>query len=346
MRRLRDRPADKLFRGSELPRLLTMVIMLGVLAMLISMARDANTWRWLVPEQPHEQAAGADPGSPAPAGGSDAVTAAEPNSPGPTHQDPQEQDAVREEFQAMADREPLRPQEMPAYWRLMAWERHQSTDQLLARAARDVSYNDLWQQPDKWRGKLVELRVHLQRALKVDELAANPLDMKSLYEVCGWTSASWNWYWMVVPDLPPGMPTGENLYQEATFVGYFLKLQPYEDRQGKARAMPLLIGRLIWHPTATSPPAGAGNWTWTWYLAAALGVLIVVRWTLALTGRAANRRAAASRSDPERVDAWLDDAERLGDEDEGTAEDDFDDEPLRTNGFPPWEVPGPAPPEE
>src|SRR5947199_4340524 len=48
---------------------------------------------------------------------------------------------------------------------------------------------------------------------------------------------------------------GQNIYEEATFVGYFLKLLPYEDHQGKTLATPLLIGRLIWHPLAANPLA-------------------------------------------------------------------------------------------
>jgi hypothetical protein len=206
---------------------------------------------------------------------------------------------------------------MPAYWRLMAWERHQSTDELRRRARNDVTYNELWQRPDKWRGKLVEIRVHLRQAIRVDDLPDNPLSLKTIYEVCGWNSDSQPyWYWMITPRLPPGMPLGKDLYEEATFVGYFLKLQPYEDREGRSRAMPLLIGRLIWHPLAARPPAG-GQWDWTWYLVVALAVLFVARWAMRLfsRGQAAGRGLNAStRHDAHQVDAWLEDAEKSASE--------------------------------
>src|SRR5258708_15612827 len=49
MRRITDRysATASLFRGSELMRLMTMVIMLCVLWQLISRARSPQTWRWV-----------------------------------------------------------------------------------------------------------------------------------------------------------------------------------------------------------------------------------------------------------------------------------------------------------
>ena len=63
---------------------------------------------------------------------------------------------------------------MPAYWRLMAWQEHQSTAELLEHAATNVTYNDLFTRPDQWRGKLVQLRVHLQQAALGRQLAGKP----------------------------------------------------------------------------------------------------------------------------------------------------------------------------
>jgi hypothetical protein len=46
MRHYRDPNKVPLFRGSEMVRLMTMVVMLGVLGSLITRARDPHTWRW------------------------------------------------------------------------------------------------------------------------------------------------------------------------------------------------------------------------------------------------------------------------------------------------------------
>ena len=105
---------------------------------------------------------------------------------------------------------------------------------------------------------------------------------------------------------------GQRILEEATFVGYFLKLLKYEDRQGVTRATPLLVGRLIWHPTPSGRLARQDEWQWVWYLAGIILVWIVARRGLALFGRSGGggRRARAlGDKDPQQLDAWLDAAE-------------------------------------
>ncbi len=282
-----------------------MVVMLGVLWLLVDLARDPKTWRWLdptagAPRQP------ADPATTQPA--SD-----EPHATGPTDTDSEELDAAREELQAVTDKAPLAKEEMPAYWRMMAWERRQSTANLLARAEKGVTFNELWQQPERWRGKLVEIPVHLRRTARVDEVTENSLGMKTVYEVWGWNSDSQPyWFWFVCSNLPPGMPSGASIYEEATFVGYFLKLLPYEDHQGKHLATPLLIGRLVWHPEQANPLVRQDEWTWPWLIALGLGGIFLLRWGLFFAGRksAENRRRSDSGTlDAQAVETWLEQAE-------------------------------------
>lgn len=163
---------------------------------------------------------------------------------GPTDQDPEEADAAAEEFQAVEDREPLVAAEMPAYWRLLRWSRAQSFDALLDRAQSDVLFTQLWQSSPSYRGKLIELRLHVRRALRIPA-PKNSAGVKELYEVWGWTDESASsLYVALFSDLPPDFPIGENIREEATFVGYFLKNMSYIDKLDKKRAAPLLIGRL------------------------------------------------------------------------------------------------------
>src|SRR5207237_317610 len=117
MRRVRERRPRMLFRGAELPRLLTLCIMLGVLTLLIGRASDPGTWRWLAPDASGETASAVTAEA--------SIVADDPTASGPTDLDPQELDAAHEEFQAITDRAPLSKEEMPAYWRLMAWQQVQ-----------------------------------------------------------------------------------------------------------------------------------------------------------------------------------------------------------------------------
>src|SRR5262245_50699911 len=296
MRRLRDRRPAAFFRGTELARLLTLVVMLGVLLLLIGRARDPNTWRWLAPGGGEA----AKPPGEAPAGVGAHNAATEESDI-----DPLERDAAREELEAVSDRTPLTKEEMSAYWRLMAWQQRQSIGQLRARAEKGVSFRELFGRPQKWRGKLLKIPLHLKRAAKVDDVEDNPLGLKAVYEVFGWSDDSQPyWYWIVSSELPPGMPQGESIYEEATLLGYFLKLVSYEDRQGKAALAPLLVGRLVWHPMEDN--ARRDEWTWTWYLGGALAILFLVRWGLVLRGQRRPRRAGTRVASDEAVAAWLD----------------------------------------
>ncbi len=325
MRRLRERRPASFFRGGELPRLLTMVGMLGVLFLIMQRARDPNTWSWFanddsIAQKPVDSVAQQPPES-IPA---EPAAEAAPLPAGPTDTDPEEQEAAREELSAVTDRAPLAADEMPAYWRLWAWQSRQSIADLQKRADKNVTFRDLWNEPDRYRGKLVELRVHLRRTIKVDNVAANDLGVTSLHEVFGWNSGSQpNWFWMVVGELPPGMSSGENIYEEATFIGYFLKLLPYEDREGHTRATPLLIGRLIWHPAPSRPLAASDEWRWTWYLAAGLLALFALRWGLVLWARKRPARAfeeTIGSADDRAVESWLSGEEHPPTEDAGNAD--------------------------
>jgi hypothetical protein len=319
MRRVRDRRPSTLFRGAELPRLLTLLVMLGVLVLLIGRARDPGTWRWLAPDAGGPTANRAGLALP-----EASVVSADPLAQGPTDLDPQEWDAAREEFQAITDKAPLSKEEMPAYWRLMAWQQHQSTRELRSRAKKEVTFKKLWHEPQKWRGKLVEIPVHLRQTAKAEDLAENALGLSTVQEVWGWNSDSQPyWYWLVCPELPPGMPTGTNIFEEATFVGYFLKLLPYEDHQGKTLATPLLIGRLIWHPAADNPLARSDEWTWPWIAAGAIALLAAARWSIHFfTGHRRSRGplAGSRATDGKSVETWLEQAESGEDERKLTTE--------------------------
>jgi hypothetical protein len=271
-----------MFRGNELPRLLTMIAMLGVLLLLMSRAGDPNTWTWVAngfgsskpaasqpaaaePAPQHSPSAAADAGGRRPPEaaaekGAPEKPASEKLAPtGPTDQDREEKDAIEEEFQAVSDGTlSIRPEEMPAYKRLWRWVRNQSFPVLQRRARNNLTFTDLYQTPDKNRGQLVALEFNVRRILQ------DKLDGIPLYEVWGWTTESKAWpYVAVVMDLPEGMPTGTAVEEQATVVGYFFKLQGYHEAGARPNApplrAPLLVGRLVWHPDRV-PQTHATDW--------------------------------------------------------------------------------------
>ena len=130
-------------------RLLSMLMMLAVLYMLLVWARDPNTWRWFADEpraeangqpvakggpEPKPEAKG-EPAQPQPA--------AEPAVKGPTDEDPEEQAAVREEFQAITDKSlQILPHEMVPYKRVLQWVVNQPISVMEKRARTDLTFDN------------------------------------------------------------------------------------------------------------------------------------------------------------------------------------------------------------
>src|ERR1700685_294437 len=266
--------AVPVMRLSPLFRAIAFLIVLGL---LYSWTRNPQNWRWMASdadtaaaseEPPSRQHAGSPTGNAADgAAGSPAGPAtgepAETIVPGPTDQEESEADSARNLFGAVSDRTPLAEIEMPAYWRCLKWARAQSFAELERRADKHILFTRFWEEPDKYRGKPIRLRLHVRRIVEWDAPKNSP-GVRRVYEVWGWTDESKSFpYLVVLGELPEGMPVGDNLHREGIFVGYFLKTMAYT-AYNKNRSSPLLLGRMKW--LASTPPAAPlvaeRDWFW------------------------------------------------------------------------------------
>lgn len=169
---------------------------------------------------------------------------------GPNDLDDEEAARSAELLGLVTDGTPLKPREMPAYWQLMQWTQTASSAELEPRALTDVPFTQLCEQPDKYRGKLISMRLHVRRVLKYDA-PVNPLELQDVYEAWGWTDESRSFPYVVVfSQCPEGLPIGTEVQAEANFVGYFLKVMKVDGAKNNARGAPLLIGRM----QLASPP--------------------------------------------------------------------------------------------
>jgi hypothetical protein len=297
--------------------------MLVVMFMIMNRAKDPHTWEWLTNEPAAEtedterdvkgdDEAAIDDSQTQDSYGVSGIESKQiqaDESFRPTDQDPEESDAAREEFQAISDRAPMLPEEMPSYWRLLNWARNQSIDELQRRARKSVTLTEFAEAPDKNRGELVHLRLHVMRSLTYDT-PESPIGVKRLYEAWGWSDESGPWlYCVVFPERPPGMPIGPNAESEISFDGYFLKLLSYESRlsNGKPLFAPLLLGRIVWHPIAVTTSSNA---KWFWITAGVGGLaigVVILRWVLAHS-RPLQAQPGSSHDD-NAVVTWLQQAE-------------------------------------
>jgi hypothetical protein len=175
---------------------------------------------------------------------------------------------------------------------------------------------DFMQFPDKQRGRLFAIKLNVRRILPVEETR----DGIALHEVWGWTTESKAWlYDALVVDLPPGMPTGPDVYEKATLVGYFFKLQGYHEAGARPNApplkAPLFVGRLVWHP---APPVKTSSNEWLWAMVAGVALLVIMLVQFAISMFWRKRPASAplsaasvSREGRVPIEDWLDNGQAI-----------------------------------
>ncbi|HEV8002316.1 MAG TPA: hypothetical protein VGP63_20665 [Planctomycetaceae bacterium] len=262
--------------------LLRMGTLLIVLGLIYSWTSKPQTWRWLERASGTSSVSDSDdladalaqagptagdkptgdqkPAASAPASGRETVVATA------TDLDKAEWEKSAKLFEALSDKTVLAPEEMPAYWRCMKWTRAQTFAEMDHRAARNVARLRLLEQPEKYRGHLLRLRLHIMRILDWDA-HENSAGVKHVYEAWGWTEQSNDLYVTVFSELPEGMKLGESLHEEGVFVGYFLKDLGFQ-AFNRNRVAPLLVGRM--HRVESAAPApliAAADWNWLWMLA-------------------------------------------------------------------------------
>ena len=308
---------------------MSLVVMLAVLWMLIQRASDPDVWLWLANDNARPAGKDAkdansleDQSPEVTPTGSKAVDKAkavkwvETVIPGPNDLDEEEIEGAQEQYQAITDRAALGPEEMPAYWRLVRWSRTESFKSLRQRAKRGVFFTQLGEQPEKYRGKLIELKMHVKQVIKHDEVPINSAKVDTLYEARGRTDESQSFPYVVVfSELPPNMPLGHDLYEEAVFVGYFFKTWTYEDAMGTARWAPMLIGRLEWRENVASVQLARqrterGYFWPTMAIGAVVVLAIVGSW---IWGRGKSRvrlEPAVTEEQQQAVAEWLSDADQ------------------------------------
>jgi hypothetical protein len=242
-----DHERQGVFRGSELPRLLLLLV--------IALGGWAAVWSYLRNQgDPDEEPVVVALGKPQPV---------EPDrSP---------------EFESVSDKTQLGFRDSAAYAKLIEKAHEATPTALAAEARRDIPFNQLWERPAHFRGVPVHI---LGTARHIDRY-------ESKLSRTGWLYEAWVFtpemrsplpYVCVFEDAPDGLPIGTNVSERVVFNGYFLKLMRYQAAD-VPRAAPLLVGRIGWTPRPA--PGFASRWGSTTWLVAGLVVMFTVslfRW--------------------------------------------------------------------
>jgi len=295
-----------------------MLLLLVVLVMLIVWARDPETWRWLARDEVRDA-----PGA-APAAQAAADSAQAPAATGPTDEDPEEADFVKEAFEAVTDLTTnIDEVEMPAYQRLVQWSLNQPFELMDRRARPNVLFAQLINAPAEFRGKLVRLNLTLNRVLPwdlpiyetptLDKKKAKPEKVLRVYEACGFSADSGaHLYTLLLVSLPEGMPTGDKLSARVRFAGYFFKVQRYLDGLNRPGRTAVLIGRIEREPPSTPPLQPID-----WYVAFGLGGMVLAVIVAAVVGtiwgwrhRTTRQTLPTSSGSGTSIEEWFDRASK------------------------------------
>lgn len=241
---MRKHPVRPFGAGIPAARSLSLLVLLLIVGVCVARSRQPGLWTWLAIDDSRQLVLAAEEVRPA------GTSPTNPSGPDPaakvnplTNQSPDEWAAFEVESKALEDRQSLRTQEMPAYWRLLQWVLAEPFLALRQRAGETTLFVNLWEEPDEHRGKPVRLKLNVRRVLTY-AAGENTLGITKLYEAWGWTDDSKSFPYVVVfPELPEGLPLGADVSAEVEFVGYFLKVMAYHAFETR-RGAPLLIGQV------------------------------------------------------------------------------------------------------
>jgi len=278
-------PSRRFFRGSELPRLL----MLGV----VMVVGWGLVWRF-ANQRPQ-------PVEPVPK----AESKPEPVVPDRA-----------DEFETVTDRTPMSFRDNAAYAYLLEKARKLTPVEIATQSRRDILLTHLWERPELYRGVPVHLLGTARRVLRFESKLSKTGWLHEAWIVS--PDAPKYPYSCVFEEAPEGLPLGADVSERVVFNGFFLKIMKYQAGD-VARGAPVLVGKIGWEPHAApdgeAAPAAESNRLLYWSLVV-LGVMFLLslgRWVFQLSHFLSGPRATiipashpAEDIPAGHLDAWVD----------------------------------------
>ncbi len=139
------------------------------------------------------------------------------------------------------------------YYYSLDLARHNPPEWLEEHGRRDLTWAQLFRDPEKYRGQLVLLRGRLRRLIR-DDVDANDYGLTSRYEGWLYTEDSGKYaYCVIVTDPPTGMPLGA-INESVAVAGYFLGWWRHKNQDDKLTSSPVILGhRFVWHEQPERP---------------------------------------------------------------------------------------------
>lgn len=272
-----------------------------LVVMLVLLSGDPRNWRWFAPE-----AAPPEPEQRVTRAADDVTLAVADVHPAPNGEPVEKAGepaavatglkmfpGVRSDYlDSVRDDTVFRPSESDAWFHL--WELIGRTDNaaLVKASEGRVSYLQLEQQPNEYRGHVVTVSGTV-RAAKLVAAPENGFGVKQYYQL--WLQPDRAQPAVVVVychDLPEGFPLGERVEADVTTAGFFFKRWAYPSQTGIVTA-PLVMARTVdWRqpPPAAAPAARNVAEDLLWAVAVSLVLAVLALGIVAWRSRSAPRR--------------------------------------------------------
>lgn len=180
-----------------------------------------------------------------------------------------------EDLSAIKDNTYFRSEENPAWFAL--WKNlrdSKSAGDIIG----DVTYAQLLDQPDTYRGKAVTVRGTAMREELLDA-PANEVGIDKYHRLIVQPEGGGNWPIIIYAlELPEKFPRGDNIRAEISATGYFFKNWSYAWRDGLGLAPVIMAKSVSWTPVVTSrkPTANISARTTLTVIAVTAGLAVLV----------------------------------------------------------------------
>lgn len=208
-------------------------------------------------------------------------------------------DSDRNELADVRDNTYFRPEERDSWFGLFARLQEMRQSQLAEASLGEVTYAQLLQQPDVYRGRVVTLRGTVIRE-ESQQPEDNELGITTYHRLWLRPQGGGQWPFVVYSrTLPADFPRGDSLRADVEVAGFFFKNWSYPYDKGLGLAPVVLANAIDWQPPPPATPRQSfapRNLVWA-VAGAVIFALVTVWWAV----RGTTRRPRPARRLPDTI---------------------------------------------
>jgi len=183
------------------------------------------------------------------------------------------------DLSAVQDKTYFRPEERSVWFALLGQLQQMDETQLADKSVGELTYAQLLQQPEVYRGRVVTLHGTVLRE-EPQQLDDNPLGLAEYHRLWIQPQGGGQWPFVVYClRLPSGFPRGDAIRAKVQVRGFFFKNWSYPWEDGLGLAPVVLADQPIWHPPAPRAARKQSSWqNWALAIIVACACAIGVTW--------------------------------------------------------------------